>query len=206
MGKINQIEQKTANRFLNFYELSVENEKGHRGRYFVASRAESIGELEITTKRTKTQAVIIYSLYGRENDQVVLVRQYRYPIDDYIYEFPAGLVEENESPHEAAIREMREETGLTLHPISVDTMYEKPYYTTIGMTDEACGMVFGYADGEIRTDLQETTEEIEIVIAGRDEVRRILQTERVSASCAYMLMHFLEDEDPFGFVKEKPGR
>ena len=36
-----------------------------------------------------------------------LVCQYRYTIGDYIYEFPAGLVEPNEEFHEGAVREMR---------------------------------------------------------------------------------------------------
>ncbi len=206
MGKINQIEQKSQTRYLNFYELSVENTKGHKGKYFVASRAKNADGLEISTKKTKAQGVIIYSLYGEKRDRVVLVRQYRYSIDNVIYEFPAGLVEEGEDFREAGVRELREETGLTLRPIPVDTMYEKPYYTTIGMTDECCGTVYGYADGEIRTDLQEISEEIEVVIADREEVRRILQTERVSASCAYMLMHFLEDEDPFAYLQEKTDR
>ncbi|MCD7841278.1 MAG: NUDIX hydrolase, partial [Lachnospiraceae bacterium] len=100
----------------------------------------------------------------------------------------------------AAVRELREETGLMLHPIPVDTIYQKPYYTTIGMTDECCATVYGYADGEISADMQETSEEIEVVLADRNEVRRILREERVSIMCSYMLMHFLEDEEPFRFL------
>ena len=36
-----------------------------------------------------------------------------------------------------------------------------------------------------------------------NEVRRILKEERVAIMCAYMLMHFLKDEGPFGFLNEK---
>ncbi len=203
MGKINHIEKKTDNRYLNFYDLDVENGKGHKGTYYLASRAKKKEEMEILTKETKAHGVVIYSLYGENRDRVVLVRQYRYTIDNYIYELPAGIVEENEDFHDAAVRELREETGLTLHPLSVDSMYEKPYYTTIGMTDECCATVYGYADGTGRTDLQDASEEIEIVLADRDEVRRILKEERVSIFGAYALMHFLSDEEPFAFLKEK---
>ena len=80
------------------------------------------------------------------------------------------------------------------------TGYEKPYYTTIGMTDECCGTVFGYADGQISTDALEDSEEIEVVLADRKEVRRILREERVAVVCSYMLMHFLHEEDPFAFL------
>ena len=99
-----------------------------------------------------------------------------------------------------AVREMYEETGLKLEPLKVDPAYEKPYFTTIGMTDESCATVYGYASGKISKDAQEDTEEIEVVLADRDEVRRILKEENVAIMCAYMLMHFLNDEEPFAFL------
>ncbi len=201
MGKVRKTEQLTHNPFLNLYDLSVENRLGNPGRYYVASRAKTVEELELTTKRQEPDGVIIYSLYGEKRDRVVLIRQYRYSIDNYIYEFPAGLVEPGEDYHVSAVREMREETGLTLHPIKVDTIFEKPYYTTIGMTDECCGTVYGYADGEISSDLLEDSEEIEVVLADREEVRRILREERVAEVCAHMLLHFLHAEDPFAFLE-----
>ena len=93
---------------------------GREGRYFVASRAKNVEELKMTTRKNTSDGVIIYSLYGENHDRVVLIRQYRYPIDGYIYELPAGLVDEGEDYHQAAIRELREETGLTLAPLTVD--------------------------------------------------------------------------------------
>ena len=99
------------------------------------------------------------------------------------------------------MRELREETGLTLHPLQVDTIFERPYYTTIGMTDECCATVYGYAEGEVSGDLMEDSEEIEVVFADRGEVRRILREERVAEVCAHMLLHFLHDEDPFAFLE-----
>ena len=200
MGKIRKIEQATHNRFVNLYNLEIENRVGKTGEYYVASRAKTMDQLELSTKKQSPDGVIIYSLYGEKQDRVVLIRQYRYAIDNYIYEFPAGLVEPGEDYHDSAVREMREETGLSLHPLKVDTIYEKPYYTTIGMTDECCTTVYGYADGEVSADALEDGEEIEVVFADRDEVRRILREERVAVVCSYMLMHFLRDEDPFAFL------
>ena len=138
-----------------------------------------------------------------ENRMVTLVRQYRYPIDGYLYEFPAGLVEPGEDYHDAAVREMKEETGLDLQPIPVDNFYAKPYYTTIGMTDECCATVYGVSDGMVSLDGLEDTEDLEVVIADRDEVRRILKEERVAIVCSYMLMHFLHDKEPFEFLHEE---
>jgi ADP-ribose pyrophosphatase len=201
MGKIKSVEKMTDNPFVNLYRLDAVNRKGQNFGYYVASRAKEIESLELSTGQQHADGVIIYSLYGEARDRIVLVRQYRYTINDYIYELPAGLVEPGEDCHEAAVREMREETGLTLQPLAVDPLYEKPYYTTIGMTDECCGTVYGYAGGQVSQELLEDNEEIEVVLADRNEVRRILKEERVAVVCAYMLMHFLHDEEPFAFLQ-----
>ena len=193
MGQIHNIEKLTDCKFLNLYHLNATSVHNTPVSYFVASRAKSIN----------ADGVIIYSLYGEKRDRVVLVRQYRYAIGGYIYEFPAGLVEPNEEFHEGAVREIYEETGLKFTPLKVDPAFEKPYFTTVGMTDESCATVYGYAEGEISKDAQEDTEEIEVVLADREEVKRILREENVAIMCAYQLMHFLRDEEPFAFLKEE---
>ena len=200
MGKINSIEKLTDNRFVNLYNVKATSVHDTPVNYFVASRAKSIETMKISTRKNTPDGVVIYSVYGEKHDKVVLIRQYRYTLGDYIYEFPAGLVEPDENYHEGAIRELYEETGLTLKPIEVDEAYQKPYFTTVGMTDESCATVYGYASGEVSASAQEDTEEIEVVLADREEVKRILREENVAIMCAYMLMHFLQDEEPFAFL------
>lgn len=205
MGLIRKITQETKYKFLNLFTFDVTHKSGRDSKYFVASRAKSQDQLKAVTHENTADGVIIYSVYGEKRDKVVLIRQYRYPIDGYIYEFPAGLVEEGEDFKEAGIRELKEETGLELQAIDVPDMYSKPFFTTIGMTDESCGTVYGYASGEPNIDGQEDSEEIQIVLADKDEVRRILKEENVAIMCAYQLMHFLESEEgnPFYFLGEK---
>ena len=99
------------------------------------------------------------------------------------------------------MRELKEETGLTLEPIVADEIYEKPYFTTVGMTDESCATVYGYASGTISEKYQEDSEEIQVILADREEVRRILKEEQVALICAYQMMHFLQEEEPFGFLE-----
>ena len=200
MPKIEKITKQTENPYVNLYLVEGKNKADHPFRYYVASRAKTMEALKIKTKKNTPDGVLMYSLYGEKRDKIVLVRQYRVSIDDYIYEFPAGLVEPGEDFHEGAVREMYEETGLKLEPLKVDPAFEKPYFTTVGMTDESCATVYGYASGEISKAAQEDSEEIEIVLADRTEVKRILKEERVAIMCAYMLMHFLKDEDPFEFL------
>ena len=48
-----------------------------------------------------------------KEDKIILVRQYRYPVDQITFELPGGVIEKDEDPKEAAKREMEEETGYT---------------------------------------------------------------------------------------------
>ncbi len=201
MAKINDVKMTTANRFLNMFEVDATDKNGRPARYFVASRAERVEDLKISTGQNKPDGVIIYSLYGEKRDRVVLIRQYRYPVDGYVYEFPAGLVDAGENYEQAAVREMHEETGLVFTPLETDPMYQEPRFTTVGLTDESCATVYGYSTGSVSGKYLEASEEIEVVLADREEVRRILKEERVAIMCAYQLMHFLADEEPFRFLQ-----
>ena len=200
MNRIQKITQNTHNRFLNYFTLDAVTKSGKKKEYYMASRAEQTDRLKMNTGKNTPDGVTIYALYGEKRDQVILVRQYRYPIAAYVYEFPSGIVDPGETYREAAVREMKEETGLLLQPLSVDPLYELPRFQTIGMTDESCAIVFGYAQGTPTTAFEEDAEDIEVIPADRDEVRRILREEYVSANCAHQLMHFLSDEDPFAFL------
>ena len=111
-------------------------------------------------------------------------------------------MEPGEDYRQAAIREMKEETGLTFIPEEVPAWMEKPLYTTIGLTDEACATVYGRTQGQISQENLEENEELEIVLADRQEAERILREERVALMCGYQMMHYISDEDPFGFLKK----
>ena len=202
MSGIQNIRQITHNRYLNYFELEAVHRDGRTSPYYIASRAKDSGFLKAITHENKPDGVILYGVYGEARNRVVLIRQYRYPLGDYVYEFPAGLVEEGEEMGAAGIREMYEETGLAFTPLDAGC-YSRPFFTTIGMTDESCGMVFGYCSGEPTNTHQEPGEEIQVILADRAEAKRILQEENVAVMCAYMLMHFIASEgDPLSFIQK----
>lgn len=206
MAKVEKVTQVTHNRFLNYYELSTVNRVGKSGRYFMASRSEDVSGLDLTTGGNHPDGVVIFSVAGERHDHVVLVRQYRYPLAGYVYELPAGLIENNEDYRDAAVREMKEETGLVFRPLDVDPMYERAFYNSVGMTDESCIMVYGHCSGQISREGLEDSEELEVVLANRDEAARILRQEKTAANCAYMLMQFIaHPEDAFSFLKGTDG-
>ena len=199
MADINRITKLTDEKYVNLYQADGVNSKGYESHDLLASRTDNIKDLKMSTHVDRPDAVAVYALC---EGKMVLVRQYRYPIDGWIYELPAGLVEKGEDFHDTAIREMKEETGLDLEVIRVDNMIEKACYTSVGMTDEATATVYGYATGEVTDQYEELCEEIEVVLADKEECRRILREEKVAVICQYQMMHFISDKEPFAFLEE----
>ncbi|XP_036374048.1 ADP-sugar pyrophosphatase [Megalops cyprinoides] len=76
-----------------------------------------------TTRQANTKAdgVGIFALLKRtlHKDCVVMVKQFRPPMGCYTLEFPAGLIDDNESSATAALRELKEETGYTGEVVGV---------------------------------------------------------------------------------------
>lgn len=64
-----------------------------------------------------------------ENHEILMVRQFRYPYKETIYEIPAGKLEKGEDPREAGIREFREECGATAESFEpLGEIYPTPGY------------------------------------------------------------------------------
>ena len=148
--------------------------------------------------------MLFRSVLREDPEKIVLIRQYRYPLGDHLYELPAGLIDEGETPDAAAVREMKEETGLSFEVYAGgDGAYRRPFFMGAGFTDESCNAVFGYASGTVSRDALEDTESIQVLTADKKEVRRILKEEKVSIRAAYLLMNFLhaDREEPFAFLQ-----
>ncbi len=65
------------------------------------------------------------------NGDVLLIRQYRYPVDRHILEFPAGKLQPGEPPEDCALRELEEETGYRATSlIGLGSMYTTPGYSS----------------------------------------------------------------------------
>lgn len=111
-------------------------------------------------------ACCVASVAGR----LAMVRQYRYSVRSFQLELPAGGIEAGESPRDAAVRELREESGLVAH----DVMDLGMTYPSVGSTDEECHL-FAMRCDETRTMRElDRGEQTELVLLRRDEVERMI--------------------------------
>ena len=105
-----------------------------------------------------------------EEPQILLLRQFRYAADGYIYEIPAGRLDAGEEPKDCAVRELKEETGCTADRIEpLFTMF-----TTPGFTDETIHvfMATGLTHGQ---SAREPDEFAEVVIMRLAEALELIQ-------------------------------
>ncbi len=199
--KYRDVQKLTDNPFLNLYHIDAVDTEGKDFNYYCASRNKE-NNIKMKTHDVRPEGIVIYGVTTENEPKLVLIKQYRYPLDAYIYELPAGLVDGDETPAQAAVREMKEETGLSLEVYEGGAeLYRRPFYMGPGFTDEMSCAVFGTVTGTPNLDSKESTEDIQVILADRAEVRRILTEEQVSLRGAYLMTHFLSDGDPLGFLK-----
>jgi ADP-ribose pyrophosphatase len=100
-----------------------------------------------------------------EPGKIVLIRQFRYPVRRYLWELPAGSIDDGEQPEQAARRECHEEIGLV--PETVVRL--AALYPTPGYCDEE--MIFFRASGLETTSEQAHVDEDEDIDAQTFELR-----------------------------------
>ena len=116
----------------------------------------TLGELEMVRHPGASAVVPFLSDPTGDDPQLLLIRQYRYAAEQYLYEVPAGRLDAGESPEHCARRELREETGCEAERVEhLFTMY-----TTPGFTDEKIHvfMAMGLTRGENHREADEFIE------------------------------------------------
>ncbi len=106
-----------------------------------------------------------------DQDEILLIREFRYPLNCWCVAFPAGLIEGDEPIEEAVDRELREETGYSVKRRADGTpmleVLPQPSYSSNGMTEECLAIVRAQVEktGEQHTEPSEFIEVFPLPIA-----------------------------------------
>jgi ADP-ribose pyrophosphatase len=82
-----------------------------------------------------------------DDGQVLLVQQWRHPVEKLTWSIPAGAIEKGESPADAAVRELREEAGHA--PAKLEPLYH--YHPSIGVADQTFHLFVARGVTDLRT-------------------------------------------------------
>ena len=192
-SRIKDLTLLSETKFLSLYDASYENKKGANKHWTIASRKDlnTLKEQFFHGKEEKIDAVIIAALH-KESKKLVIIKQFRIPLNDYVYELPAGLVDDNENMEATATRELKEETGFELIEINLDKSRKK-VYASAGMTDESVTMVYCTCQGEITDKFLEDDEDIKAILVSQEEAREMLKKEDKMDIRAFMTLQSFAD-------------
>ncbi|MCR5367208.1 NUDIX hydrolase [Eubacterium sp.] len=169
------IVKKDQGRFITRYDLTYKTEDGFDKVYEMISRDNDIKSFEELHDRPADAVVLI--MHSEDGERILINKEFRLAPGEWVFNFPAGLIDPGEDYKMAAERELREETGLQLVEIE-DVIAES--YSAVGFSNEKNICVVGCCRGEI-TGSDSSLEEIEAGWYTRNEVRELLKTEKFAA-------------------------
>jgi ADP-ribose pyrophosphatase len=168
MTPIRGYKKLTDEKWLNLFKVNYIAKNGKDKSWKIASRQKR--PKCVTGRYDRPDAVVIVPFHSATK-KMVIIREYRVPLNDYEYGFPAGLIDAGESVEEATRRELREETGLT---VSRFLKSSPPVFTSAGMSDESVAMVYVECEGEPSSIANTDSELIEVLFVSPSEAAGLL--------------------------------
>ena len=176
-----------------FEEKTTHTEEIYNGKIIQLQVDEVILPNGMTAKRElikHTGAVAVIAI--TKDSKIVLVEQYRKPLEKSILEIPAGKLEKGEKPEAAAIRELEEETGYTAESLSFVTSF----YSSPGFADELLYIYITDDLKKLETPVKGDDDEfIEVLELTLDEAKKYVEEERIhdaKTNYAILYLHALE--------------
>lgn len=169
------IRKREAGNYITRYDIAYETADHKEKIYEMISRNPDLRSREELVGHPADSVVLI--LHNETGDKVLLNREFRMACGDYVYNFPAGLIDAGEDFLQSAARELKEETGLDL--VRVDDVLRESF-SAIGFSNEKNICVVGVAAGTFAPS-NSTAEEIEAAWYTKTEVRELLQKEYFAA-------------------------
>ncbi len=173
--RFKSIKKREEGNFITRYDVAYETEDQKEKIYEIISRNKALDSIEALKGSSPDSVVIIAT--DESGGKLLINKEFRMAVGDWVYNFPAGLIDEGEQPVESAKRELWEETGLELYEID-DFIGQS--YSAVGFSNEINVCVVGKARGTFRPSTS-TVEEIEPGWYTKAELRELLKTERFAA-------------------------
>ena len=89
-------------KFITRYNLEYETASGRRKVYEMISRNPAIADFD-TLHGSETDAVVMI-IHDQKREQILLSREFRMAPGEWVFNFPAGLIDEGETAATAAVR------------------------------------------------------------------------------------------------------
>ncbi len=107
-----------------------------------------------------------------KDKEVILIEQYRHPIQQQSIEFPGGFIDDSETPETAIIRELQEETGYSF----TGYHYLGKTYSNPGVLNNATHLFVATGGEKISDQSLDANEEINILLKSLQEVKVMIHT------------------------------
>src|SRR5579872_2378220 len=184
-------------RWLNLFEVDYEHASGARGKWQFVSRRPHPA---LSSEPLSPDGVFIVPLLQTPHGlRLVMTKEFRVPLGDYEYSFPAGLKEPDEDIEVTIRRELAEETGLALTNIVTAS---PAVVTSAGLADETAVIAFVECEGTPHNRNLDGLEEIELLLLDFGEVRKLRKSPvKFSAKAWLVLLMF----DALGRI-DRPDR
>lgn len=134
---------------------------------------------------------------------LIVIKNFRYPINDYCLEFPGGMIDEGETVEQAAIREVWEETGYTITEI---VAVEKTIQVDPWKSDDTNTVVIGMIDGDAEVNQNITlhldaTEKVNLMVIEWANVDSELDKLRAEMKVMNSIGYFVTFKKFFNFIQ-----
>jgi len=190
-NKVTKLKSLVQTQYLSLYEAEYENKVGNMRTWTVASRKDNatLQKQFFEDKEDATDGVII-AAYHKDEKKLVIIKQFRIPLNDYVYELTAGLIDPGEDAKSTIGRELMEETGLKIVDVIKNRGTDKAYVSA-GMTDESLALVYCTCEGEISDEHLEDDECIEAMLVSQEEAKELIQSnDKFDIKCFLILQSF----------------
>ena len=190
-NKVTKLNTLVQTKYLSLYEAEYENKVGHMRTWTIASRKDNdtLQKQFFKNKENSTDGVLI-AAYHKYEKKLVIIKQFRIPLNNYVYELPAGLIDPGDDANNTIGRELMEETGLKIVDVIENRGTDK-VYVSAGMTDESLSFVYCICEGEISDEHLEDDECIEAMLISQEEAKELIQSrEKFDVKCFLLLQSF----------------